>query len=90
MRKRDNLTTEEVLEKLKHPEKATKAKIICTDQTGGEVHVNISRFDYPKLKSEIDEIDEDKTFVIHTIGNASSDFGPAIQGSTLTAIELES
>lgn len=89
MRKRDNLTTEEVLEKLKHPEKATKAKIICTDQTGGEVHVNISRFDYPKLKSEIDEIDEDKTFVIHTIGNASSDFGPAIQGSTLTAIELE-
>lgn len=90
MRKRDNLTTEEVLEKLKHPEKATKAKIICTDQTGGEVHVNISRFDYPKLKSEIDEIDEDKTFVIHTIGNANSDFGPAIQGSTLTAIELES
>ena len=90
MRKRDNLTTEEVLEKLKHPEKATKAKIICTDQSGGEVHVNISRFDYPKLKSEIDEIDEDKTFVIHTIGNASSDFGPAIQGSTLTAIELES
>lgn len=90
MRKRDNLTTEEVLEKLKHPEKATKAKIICTDHTGGEVHVNISRFDYPKLKSEIDEIDEDKTFVIHTIGNASSDFGPAIQGSTLTAIELES
>lgn len=90
MRKRDNLTTEEVLEKLKHPEKATKAKIICTDQTGGEVHVNISRFDYPKLKSEIDEIDEDKTFVIHTIGNASSDFGPAIQGSTLTTIELES
>lgn len=89
MRKRDNLTTEEVLEKLKHPEKATKAKIICTDQSGGEVHVNISRFDYPKLKSEIDEIDEDKTFVIHTIGNASSDFGPAIQGSTLTAIELE-
>lgn len=89
MRKRDNLTTEEVLEKLKHPEKATKAKIICTDQTGGEVHVNISRFDYPKLKSEIDEIDEDKTFVIHTIGNASSDFGPAIQGSTLTTIELE-
>lgn len=90
MRKRDNLTTEEVLEKLKHSEKATKAKIICTDQTGGEVHVNISRFDYPKLKSEIDEIDEDKTFVIHTIGNANSDFGPAIQGSTLTAIELES
>lgn len=89
MRKRDNLTTEEVLEKLKHPEKATKAKIICTDQSGGEVHVNISRFDYPKLKSEIDEIDEDKTFVVHTIGNASSDFGPAIQGSTLTAIELE-
>lgn len=89
MRKRDNLTTEEVLEKLKHPEKATKAKIICTDQSGGEVHVNISRFEYPKLKSEIDEIDEDKTFVIHTIGNASSDFGPAIQGSTLTAIELE-
>ena len=89
MRKRDNLTTEEVLEKLKHPEKATKAKIICTDQSGGEVHVNISRYDYPKLKSEIDEIDEDKTFVIHTIGNASSDFGPAIQGSTLTAIELE-
>ena len=89
MRKRDNLTTEEVLEKLKHPEKATKAKIICTDQSGGEVHVNISRYDYPKLKSEIDEIDENKTFVIHTIGNASSDFGPAIQGSTLTAIELE-
>lgn len=89
MRKRDNLTTEEVMEKLKHPEKATKAKIICTDQSGGEVHVNISRYDYPKLKSEIDEIDEDKTFVIHTIGNASSDFGPAIQGSTLTTIELE-
>ena len=89
MRKRDNLTTEEVLERLKHPEKATKAKIICTDQSGGEVHVNISRYDYPKLKSEIDEIDESKTFVIHTTGSASSDFGPAIQGFSLTAIELE-
>ncbi|MDD2326416.1 MAG: hypothetical protein PHW63_10565 [Alphaproteobacteria bacterium] len=87
MRTRKNLTTEEVFDRLESPELSTKAKIICTDIGGTEVHVNISRFNYPKLKSEIDEIGAG-VFVIHASGRANNDFGPSVQAHSLTAIEL--
>lgn len=89
MRQRENLTTEEATARLKEPNLATKAKIICSDTGGTEVHVNVSRFTYPKVKSEIDEIDPKKTYAIHVEGVANNGFGPSVQAKTLTAIELE-
>lgn len=89
MRQREALTTEEAVARLKKPELATKAKIICSDQGGSEVHVNVSRFQYPKMKSEIDEIDPKRTFTVHVVGSASNGFGPAVQANKLTAIEIE-
>lgn len=87
MRTRKNLTTEEVLATLEAPELSTKAKIICADSGGTEVHVNISRYQYPKLKSEIDELG-DGVFAVHVTGKANNGFGPSIQAETMTAIEL--
>lgn len=88
MRQRKNMTTEEVLAELKSPEKATKAKIICVDEAGGEVHVNVNRFRYADLRGEIEDIDAKKVFVIHAQGEATNNFGPAIQAQNLTSIEI--
>lgn len=88
MRTRENLTTQEVKARLERPELATKAKIICSDTGGTEVHINVGRYDYPKLAKEIAEIDEKAVYAVHVVGRANNAFGPAIQGSLLTAIEL--
>lgn len=90
VRQRENLTHEQVLAKLEHPELATKAKIICADPGGTEVHVNISRFKYPEFEAELKEIDLDRNaFVIWASGVANAGFGPAIQANDLAAIEVE-
>lgn len=90
VRQRENLTHEQVLTKLEHPELATKAKIICADPGGTEVHVNISRFKYPEFEGELKEIDLDRnTFVIWASGIANAGFGPAVQANDLVAIEVE-
>ena len=89
MRQRENLTQEEILAKVKSPELAIKAKIICADPGGTEVHVNISRFRYPDMSDEIHEIDSKGVFAIHAEGIANAGFGPAIQAHTLTTIKLE-
>lgn len=88
MRSRQNLTTDEVIAKLDRPELTTKAKIICADDGGTEVHVNVSRFLYPTLASEIAEIG-DGVFAVHVVGRANNGFGPSIQAENLTTIELE-
>ena len=90
VRQRENLTHEEVLDTIKSPELATKAKIVCADAGGTEVHINISRFIYPNLEAEIDEIDLKKNpFVIWAEGTANAGFGPAIQADSFIAIEME-
>lgn len=90
MRQRENLTHQEVLDKLKTPELSTKAKIICADSGGTEVHVNVSRFSYPDLKDEIDSIDpKSGTFVLWAAGVASSAFGPSVQASGISYIKME-
>lgn len=89
IRTRQNKTTEEVMEELDNPELATKAKIICADTGGAEVHVNVSRYNYPDLADEISELDEKAIWAVHVTGRASNNFGPAVQADKLTAIELE-
>lgn len=90
VRQRENLTHEQALTKLEHPELATKAKIICADPGGTEVHVNISRFKYPEFEAELKAIDLDRNaFVIWASGVANAGFGPAIQANDLVAIEVE-
>lgn len=86
-RQRENLTTEEVLDTLESPELTTKAKIICADPGGTEVHVNVNRYKYPELKSEIDEIGNG-VYAVHVTGRANNGFGPSVQAERLTAIEL--
>lgn len=89
LRQREGLTTEEAIASLKNPDRSTKAKIICSDSGGTEVHINISRHKYPMLKEEIDVIDSKKTFVAHVVGQANNGFGPSVQGTKFTAIEIE-
>lgn len=89
MRQRDNLTTEEAKQQLKNPELATKAKVICVDPGGSEVHVNISRYQYPKMISELQEIKAEGTFAIYASGRANCGFGPAVQADFITVVELE-
>lgn len=89
IRTRQNKTTEEVLSTLESPEYATKAKVICADMGGAEVHVNVSRFRYPHMADEIAELDEKGIWAVHATGQANNNFGPAIQADSLTAIELE-
>lgn len=86
-RQRDNLTTEEVIASLDWPELSTKAKIICSDPGGTEVHVNVNRYKYPDLKSEIDEIGKG-VYAVHVTGRANNGFGPSVQAESLTTIEL--
>ena len=90
VRQRENLTQEEVLDTIKSPHLATKAKIICADAGGTEVHVNISRFNYPKMHEELSEIDtKTSPFVVWVEGIADAGFGPAVQADQLVAIEME-
>lgn len=89
MRQRKNMTTEEVLADLKSPDKATKAKIICVDEAGGEVHINVNRFRYEELRGEIEDIDPKKVFVVHAQGEATNNFGPAIQAQNIVSVEIE-
>lgn len=89
MRQRENLTQEEVLDKVNSPELAIKAKIICADPGGTEVHVNISRFNYPHFMDEIAEIKDSGVFALHAEGIANAGFGPAIQADNITVITLE-
>lgn len=88
VRQRENLTHEEVTAKLRSPELAIKAKIICADPGGTEVHVNVSRFLYPALAEEIGTIKDDGIFVIHAEGVANAGFGPAVQAESLDVITL--
>lgn len=88
-RVRDNMTTEEVVAQLEHPHLATKAKIICSDARSAEVHVNVSRFDYPRLKDEISLIDPNEIYCVHAEGKAVNYTGPAVQARDLTAIKLK-
>ena len=90
VRQRENLTQDEVLDTIKSPELSTKAKIICADLGGTEVHINVSRFNYPKLKEEIDDINStDSPYVVWVDGTANNGFGPAIQAENLFSIEME-
>lgn len=90
VRQRENLTHEEVCDRIEKPELGTKAKIICADKGGTEVHVNISRYIYPQLADEIHEIDTKKApFVLWAEGKASSAFGPSVQADQIVAIEME-
>ena len=89
MRSRENLSTEEVLAKLDRPELATKAKIICSDARSAEVHVNVSRYEFPRLRDEIAEIKPDEIFCVLAEGKAANYTGPSVQARSITAIRLE-
>lgn len=87
MRTRKNMTTQEVKAKLKQPDLSTKAKVVCVDEGGGEVHININRFLYPDVKEHLKGM-EKGIFVAHSYGEATNAFGPAIQAETFITIEL--
>lgn len=87
-RKRTNRSAEEIRAELKDPQFTTKAKLICIDDSDVQVHINVSRYEYPGLAEDIQDITPGKT-VVHVVGRASDDFGPAIQANTVHMIELD-
>lgn len=86
---REGMTHEEVLGTLKNPELATKAKVVCMDSTGVEVHVNVSRYRYPDAVQELAQADFSKAVVIHAVGKISTAYGPAVQANEITIINME-
>lgn len=87
-RKRTGLTAEEVRATLtKHPDKTTKAKLITTDHTGVEVHINIDRIRYPRFAEDIESITP-KVDVVHIQGKTRDGYGATIQADYVSVIDL--
>lgn len=87
--KYDGKTPEEILATLKHPELVTKAKLVCVDRHNHEIHVNVNRFLYPRLKPHLMGLDMDnRGYVVHVTGVANNNFGPAIQAEDVNIIEV--
>ena len=76
-------TVEEIQAEL--GDRQTKAKVICTDEDGVPVHVNISRYAYPDVADDLAELRAGKD-VLHVIGVARTDYGPAIQAENIIGI----
>lgn len=87
-RKRTNRTVEEVKADMSDPHLSIRAKLICVDEYGVDVHVNISRFKYPSHAEEISEVILNKT-VAHVVGKSREGYGPTISCWELNTIELE-
>ncbi|WIC89681.1 DnaE-like DNA polymerase III alpha [Rhodococcus phage Braxoaddie] len=88
-RKRTNQTAEEVRAELRDPHLTTKAKLICVDEVGTDVHVNVHRWMYPEVKADLEEINPGRD-VVHVVGLARSGFGPTVQAQALVPIDPES
>lgn len=86
-RKRTGHSAEQVRREMKQPNKSTKAKIITTDATGAELHVNISRYVYPKYAEELSSATAKKD-VIHVSGTAREGYGATIQADEIFVIDL--
>ncbi|AON97491.1 DNA polymerase III alpha subunit [Rhodococcus phage ChewyVIII] len=87
-RKRTGLTAEEVRATLtKHPDKTTKAKLITTDHTGVEVHINIDRIRYPQFAEDIESITP-RVDVVHVQGRTRDGYGATIQADYVSVIDL--
>ncbi|WNY15171.1 DnaE-like DNA polymerase III alpha [Rhodococcus phage MacGully] len=84
-RKRTNQTPEEIRAELRDPHLTTKAKIICVDDIGTDVHVNVHRWLYPEVKTDIDEIAIGSD-VLHVVGIAREGFGPTVQAQAIVPI----
>lgn len=87
MRKRaPSKSLDELRAELTDPHLSTKAKLICVDHVGADVHVNVSRYRYAGLRADIDEI-VTGTDVAYVTGTAREGFGPTVQASSLTIID---
>ncbi len=84
-RRRTNRTIEEIRAELDYPELTTRAKLICVDAIGVDIHVNIHRHLYPELAQDISSITEDVDLV-HVIGVARDGYGPTVQARNVTII----
>lgn len=72
---------------LSEPSKRTKAKLICIDEHGIDVHVNVSRWDYGPYAGDINEI-KPMLDVVHVVGTSREGFGPTVQAKVLMVIDL--
>ena len=84
-RKRTNRSPEEIKAEMRDPHLTVKAKIICVDDVGTDVHVNVHRWLYPEIKADIDEIAVGSD-VLHVVGLAREGFGPTVQAQAIQAI----
>ena len=85
-RKRTNHTREQVITDLRDPHLQTKAKIIATDHTGLEIHINVHRWMYPEVAGELSEVIANQDLV-HVEGISREGYGPTIQANTVIVIE---
>ena len=72
---------------MEKPHLATRAKLICVDQHGTEVHVNVDRYRYQDVADDLKDIVEGKD-PIHVMGTSRGGFGPTVQTRELTVIDL--
>ena len=85
--RRDGGSIEEVRKSMRRPDLDTKAKIICTDATGTEVHINLDRYKYPDFRDDLASAVL-KRDVVHVQGITRQAFGPTVQADSLVVIDL--
>lgn len=87
-RKRTNEDPEVIRAGLRDPHLHTRAKLICVDKTGVEVHVQINRWLYPELAGDIASITKGHD-VVHVVGTVRLDFGHAIGAKAVVVVDPE-
>lgn len=85
-RSRTNRPAEEILAELDQPHLLTRARIVATDHTGENVHINISRWKYPRFAEDLKDV-MPRRDVIYAMGPSRKGFGATIQGNHIIVID---
>ena len=64
----------EVLEDLKQPDFATRARVIASDPCGGEFRLTVNRFVYPQVEQQLRAFDDKGVWGVYASGQANAEF----------------
>ena len=85
-RARSGQSNEEIMARLKDPHLVKSCTLHCYDDGDEEIYARISRWDYPKLESLLEEIEPNRDVIIIT-GNRKKMFGISVGVKNLMVID---
>ena len=71
---RKGISRAEVLEGLKQPGFATRARVIALDPCGGEFRMTVNRFVYPQVEQQLRQFDDKGVWGVVASGVANAEF----------------